>query len=202
MKRVLTAVLALVMLLSLAACGNTSTPSTNEPANGENAAPAPEAPEASAPAQYYNTYMSADPTSMDISRISDSYSSGVVNNVMESLVRMGEKDGNYVIIPGDAQTWESNAEGTVWTFHLGNNTWSDGQPVTAHDYVYSLRRSANPETGCPNEYFLLPVAGYNEVRDGAALETLGVKALDDKTLEVTLSYPVPSFLEMCCGTVY
>ena len=198
MKRALTAVLALVMLLTLAACGNTaapSTPSATEGVNGENAAPA-------ATAQYYNTYMSADPTSMDISRISDSYSSGVVNNVMESIVRMGEKDGNYVIIPGDAQTWESNAEGTVWTFHLGNNTWSDGQPVTAHDYVYSLRRSANPETGCPNEYFLLPVAGYNEVRDGAPLETLGVKALDDKTLEVTLSYPVPSFLEMCCGTVY
>lgn len=185
MKRALSIVLALVMLLTLAACGNESSSGGEENT-----------------AMYYNTYMTADPTSMDISRISDSYSSGIVNNVMESIVRMGEKDGNYVIIAGDAQTWGSNADGTVWTFHLGDNTWSDGQPVTAHDYVYSLRRSADPATGCPNEYFLLPVAGYQEVRDGAPLETLGVKALDDKTLEVTLSYPVPSFLEMCCGTVY
>ncbi len=188
MKRALTLLLALVMLLTLAACGGGEASEGNE--GGE------------AVAQYYNTYMTADPTSMDISRISDSYSSGVVNNVMESLVRMGEENGNYKIIPGDAQTWESNETGTVWTFHLGNNTWSDGKEVTAHDYVYSLQRSANPETGCPNEYFLLPVAGYQEVRDGASLDTLGVKALDDKTLEVTLSYPVPSFLEMACGTVY
>ena len=187
MKRALSVVLAVVMLLTLVGCGGEEKPSNEDPATS---------------AQYYNTYMTADPTSMDISRISDSYSSGVVNNVMESLVRMGEVDGNYVVIPGDAQTWESNAEGTVWTFHLGDNTWSDGQPVTAQDYVYSLQRSADPATGCPNEYFLLPVAGYQEVRDGASLDTLGIKALDEKTLEVTLSYPVPSFLEMACGTVY
>ena len=191
MKKALSLILVLVMLLTLAACGGESGNDETKGAEGGNSA-----------VQYYNTYMTADPTSMDISRISDSYSSGIVNNVMESIVRMGEVDGNYKIIPGDAESWESNAEGTVWTFHLGNNTWSDGQPVTAQDYVYSLQRSADPATGCPNEYFLLPVAGYQEVRDGASLDTLGVKALDEKTLEVTLSYPVPSFLEMCCGTVY
>ena len=163
MKRALSVILALVMLLTLVGCGNESGNEGTQPAaSGE------------AVAQYYNTYMTADPTSMDISRISDSYSSGIVNNVMESLVRMGEVDGNYVIIAGDAQPWESNAEGTVWTFHLGDNTWSDGQPVTAQDYVYSLRRSADPATGCPNGYFQLPVAGYNEVRDGGSLENLGV----------------------------
>ena len=191
MKKALSLVLVLVMLLTLAACGGESGTDETKGAEGNESA-----------VQYYNTYMTADPTSMDISRISDSYSSGIVNNVMESIVRMGEVDGNYKIIPGDAESWGSNAEGTVWTFHLGNNTWSDGQPVTAQDYVYSLQRSADPATGCPNEYFLLPVAGYQEVRDGASLDTLGVKALDEKTLEVTLSYPVPSFLEMCCGTVY
>lgn len=202
MKKLTAMLLALAMVLSLVACGGNNAnngnstkdnTSTNTPADDSNTPAA---------AQYYNTYMSSDPTSMDISRISDSYSSGVVNNVMESLVRMGEKDGNYEVIPGDAQTWESNEDGTVWTFHLGDNTWSDGQPVTAQDYVYSLQRSADPATGCPNDYFLMPLEGYYEVRDGASLDTLGVKALDDKTLEITLSYPVPSFLEMACGTVY
>lgn len=201
MKKLVAMLLALVMVFALVACGgnNAGNGSTNK---NNTTTTTPSDSTTPAGAQYYNTYLSADPTSMDISRISDSYSSGVVNNVMESLVRMGETDGNYEIVPGDAQTWESNEDGTVWTFHLGDNTWSDGQPVTAQDYVYSLQRSADPATGCPNDYFLMPLEGYYDVRDGAALETLGVKALDEKTLEITLSYPVPSFLEMACGTVY
>lgn len=198
MKKFLALILAAMMVASMAACGSSEETNTNTESTGNNTEST-----TTAAAQYYNTYMSSDPTSMDISRISDSYSSGVVNNVMEPLVRMGEtEDGNYVIKPGDAATWESNDDATVWTFHLGDNTWSDGQPVTAHDYVYSLQRSADPATGCPNEYFLEPIAGYYEVRDGASLDTLGVKALDDKTLEITLSHPVPSYLDMCCGSVY
>lgn len=201
MKKLTAMLLALAMVLSLVACGGNNANNGNT-TKDNTATTTPDSGATATGAQYYNTYMSSDPTSMDISRISDSYSSGVVNNVMESLVRMGEKDGNYEVIPGDAQTWESNEDGTVWTFHLGDNTWSDGQPVTAQDYVYSLQRSADPATGCPNDYFLMPLEGYYEVRDGASLDTLGVKALDDKTLEITLSYPVPSFLEMACGTVY
>lgn len=198
MKKFLALILAAMMVASMAACGSSEETNTNTESTGNNTEST-----TTAAAQYYNTYMSADPTSMDISRISDSYSAGVINNVMEPLVRMGEtEDGNYVIEPGDAATWESNDDATVWTFHLGDNTWSDGQPVTAHDYVYSLQRSADPATGCPNEYFLEPIAGYYEVRDGASLDTLGVKALDDKTLEITLSHPVPSYLDMCCGSVY
>ena len=198
MKKFLALILAAMMVASMAACGSSEETNTNTESTGNNTEST-----TTAAAQYYNTYMSADPTSMDISRISDSYSAGVINNVMEPLVRMGETaDGNYVIEPGDAATWESNDDATVWTFHLGDNTWSDGQPVTAHDYVYSLQRSADPATGCPNEYFLEPIAGYYEVRDGASLDTLGVKALDDKTLEITLSHPVPSYLDMCCGSVY
>ena len=201
MKKIVAMLLALVMVFALVACGSNNAGTTNN--GGTTTTPTtPDDSTATPAAQYYNTYLSADPTSMDISRISDSYSNSVVNNVMESLVRMGEKDGNYEIIPGDAATWESNEDGTVWTFHLNDNTWSDGKPVTAQDYVYSLQRSADPATGCPNEYFLMPLAGYQEVRDGAALDTLGVKALDEKTLEITLSYPVPSFLEMMPGTVY
>lgn len=191
MKRVLCAMFALIILLTLAACQpeDTNPTADNRPT---------EAPDLS----YYNTYLTADPTSVDISRISDAYSSTLVKNVMESLVRMGEVNGNYKILPGDALTWGVNADSTVWTFHLGNNTWSDGVAVTAQDYVYSLQRSADPATDCPNEYFLLPIAGYQDVRNGAPPERLGVEALDDKTLQITLSYPVPSFLEMACDTIY
>lgn len=204
MKKFLSVFLAAMMLASMAACSgktneenkapestNPSTENTTTPSESTSSGP-----------QYYNTYLSADPTSMDISRVSDSYSSTVTNQIMEGLVRLEEKDGEYVIAPGDAQTWESNEDGTVWTFHLGNNKWQDGQEVSAQDYVYSLQRSADPATGCPNEYFLVPLVGYDEVRDGADVSSLGVKALDEKTLEITLAYPVPSFLEMCSGTIY
>ena len=204
MKRVWCILLTLVMLLSLAACGGNNSGSNGNQSNSGNNAGAPQSSgDASTAAEYYNTYISADPTSMDISRVSDSYSSTIINNVMEGLVRLGESDGNYTMMPGDAQTWELSEDGMVWTFHLGDNKWSDGEPVTAQDYVYSLQRSVDPATGCPNEWFLYPIAGYDEIRDnGASVDTLGVKAIDEKTLEITLAFPMPSFLEMLSGTIY
>ena len=204
MKRVWCILLTLVMLLSLAACGGNNSGSNGNQSNSGNNAGAPQSSgDASTAAEYYNVYISADPTSMDISRVSDSYSGTIINNVMEGLVRLGEEDGNYTMMPGDAQTWELSEDGMVWTFHLGDNKWSDGEPVTAQDYVYSLQRSVDPATGCPNEWFLYPIAGYDEIRDnGASVDTLGVKAIDEKTLEITLAFPMPSFLEMLSGTIY
>lgn len=201
MKRVWNVILSLAMLLSLAACGNNSGNQNTTLDNVDNIQN--EGDVSTLSAEYYNTYISADPTSMDISRVSDSYSTTVIQNVMEGLVRLGEIDGNYSMMPGDAQSWELSEDGMVWTFHLGDNKWSDGQPVTAQDYVYSLQRSVDPATGCPNEWFLYPIAGYDEIRNnGAAIDTLGVKALDEKTLEITLAFPMPSFLEMLSGTIY
>lgn len=206
MKKALSILLALAMLFAVTACSNNqqgelpkddqkqaagTTQDEQKPAGDEAKDPA-----AQTVAQYYNTYMVADPTSMDISLNADTYSGTVINNVMEGLVRLEEKDGEYHMAPGDAQTWELSADGTVWTFHLGNNKWADGQEVTAQDYVYSLRRSADPATGCPNEFFLTPVKGYKEIKDGASIEELGVKALDDKTLEITLIQPTSYFIDI------
>ena len=140
MRKTLSFLLALVMLLSLAACGGGNTPNNNAPQGGSqdnnNGSNQP-----SGGAQYYNTYLGTDPTSMDISRISDTYSSAIVTNVMEGLVRLGEENGDYVMMPGDAQTWDLSDDGTVWTFDLGGNTGSDGEPVTAEQSVSSLKRS-------------------------------------------------------------
>lgn len=204
MKRVWCMILTIVMLLSLAACGGNNSGSNNNQSNSGNNAGTPQnSGDTTTAAEYYNVYISADPTSMDISRVSDTYSGTIINNVMEGLVRLGESDGNYTMMPGDAQTWELSEDGMVWTFYLGDNKWSDGEPVTAYDYVYSLQRSVDPATGCPNEWFLYPIAGYDEIRNnGASVDTLGVKALDEKTLEITLAFPMPSFLEMLSGTIY
>ncbi|HBB28332.1 MAG TPA: peptide ABC transporter substrate-binding protein [Clostridiales bacterium] len=207
MKKILAIILIFTMCLSIVACSNTDKPvdsgskDSNENVNSdsdENIKPGEPDKE-----QYLNTYLASDPTSLDVSLRSDSYSSTIITNVMEGLVRLEDRDGEYFMAPGDAQTWESNEEGTVWTFHLGDNKWSDGEPVTAQQYVYSLQRSANPATGCPNGWFLSPVLNYDAISKGEMDPSeLGVKAIDEKTLEITLAHTTPAFLEMCNNTIY
>lgn len=215
MKKLLALFMAFAMVISLAACGDGNS-SNNETGGGEaddsssvdteNTGDAEQ--EAAVPGemdaeQYYNTYLGSDPTSLDVSLRTDSYSSTILTNTMEGLVRVEAENDEYVVRPGDAQTWESNEDGTVWTFHLGDNKWSDGEPVTAEQYVYSLQRSADPATGCPNGWFLSPVLNYDAIAAGDMAATeLGVKAVDEKTLEITLSAATPAFLQMINATIY
>lgn len=153
--------------------------------------------------QFINTYMVANPSTLDISLRSDTYANSVIINIMEGLIRMEERDGEYYLGRGDAERWEANEDGTVWTFYLGDNKWEDGKPVTAHDYVYSLKRSSLPETGSPNSYFLAPIKNFTPINEGKMdIDELGVRAIDDKTLEITLSEPAPSFLSMIDATIY
>ena len=71
--------------------------------------------------------------------------------------------------------------------------WSDGQKVTAGDFEYSWKRLANPQTAADYTYMIDMVKGYQEIQDGADPDTLAVKAIDDDTLEITLSYNCPYF---------
>ncbi|WP_226570540.1 oligopeptide ABC transporter substrate-binding protein OppA [Mangrovibacter yixingensis] len=102
-------------------------------------------------------------------------------------------------IPGVAEKWE-NKDFKVWTFHLRKDAkWSNGEPVTAQDFVYSWERLADPKTASPYESYLQygHVANIDDIIAGKkSPDTLGVKALDDHTLEVTLSEPVPYFYKL------
>lgn len=197
LKKSLSLLLVLAMVLSMSACGSSN---KNTSASGNGTSDQAGEPDAE---QYYNTYLSADPTSLDVSLRSDSYSSSIITNVMEGLIRLEDQDGKYVVTAGDAQSWDSNEDGTVWTFHLGDSKWSDGEPVTAEQYVYSLKRSVDPATGCPNGWFLSPILNYDDITNGKMdADKLGVKAIDEKTLEITLSSSTPAFLQMLNGTVY
>ncbi len=102
-------------------------------------------------------------------------------------------------IPGVAEKWE-NKDFKVWTFHLRKDAkWSNGEPVTAQDFVYSWQRLADPKTASPYESYLQygHVANIDDIIAGKkSPDTLGVKALDDHTLEVTLSEPVPYFYKL------
>ncbi|NTU71854.1 MAG: peptide ABC transporter substrate-binding protein [Coriobacteriia bacterium] len=107
------------------------------------------------------------------------------------------------VIPAAAESWTPNADGSVWTFVLNKNgKFADGTPVKASDFIYSWNRIANPKTKNtltkevdPSviSYHLMPVKGFDEVQAGKATEMSGLKAIDDYTLEVTLSYAFADF---------
>lgn len=122
--------------------------------------------------------------------------SNVMRNLLEGLV---ETDNNGQLVPGVAQQWQSEDE-RIWTFTLRDDArWSNGQPVTAQDFVYSWQRLADPKTASPYASYLQAahVANVDAILSGkAAPAELGVKALDDRHLQVTLSEPVPYFVAM------
>ena len=191
-KRILAVMLAGAMMLSMAACGGESKEESNAQTSAEQKTIDGNVLDAE---QYFNGYLSADPTTLDGVIGNDSIGGGVLNNVMEPLTRLAEKDGKNIREGAGAESWESNEDGTVWTFHLRENTWSDGQPVKAQDYVYSIVRTLTPETGSPNSYLLTCVKNANAVLAGEMDPSeLGVKAIDDKTVEFTLEQPTPYFL--------
>lgn len=127
--------------------------------------------------------------------VEDVDTSSVVRALFEGLYNSGA-DGNPV--PGVAESHEVNDDNTVYTFKLRENAkWSNGDPVTAHDFVYAWQRAVNPETASNYAYFvgLVGVVNADDIVAGnKPVEELGVKAIDDKTLEVTLSFSSPWFI--------
>jgi peptide/nickel transport system substrate-binding protein len=94
-------------------------------------------------------------------------------------------------------TWDVSEDGKVYTFHLNEDAlWHDGEPVTAKDVVYTFKLTASAESG--SVYFdkVANVVGAQEYRDGQAEEIEGIKVLDDKTVEVSLINPSPSFVSV------
>lgn len=123
---------------------------------------------------------------------------------LETLVRyVTNEDGLAVVEPGIAESWEVSDDGLVWTFHLRKDAiWDDDVPVTAHDFVFTYRMMATPEIGSTNAHLFDDVilnfteAHYDE---GKKPEDIGVKAIDDYTLEFTLIKPCAYFPELLNG---
>jgi oligopeptide transport system substrate-binding protein len=143
----------------------------------------------------YNRGSAAEPETVDPHKTSTVYEAHVLRDLFEGLVM---QDAKAELIPGVAESWTVSDDGKTYTFKLRENaTWSDGSPVTAEDFVYSFRRLEDPATGAEYASMLYPIANAEEVNSGKAKpEDLGVKAVDARTLEVTLKAPTPYFLEM------
>ena len=100
-------------------------------------------------------------------------------------------------MPGAAERWEVSEDGKTWTFYLRQGLeWSDGTPVTAEDFLHSLRRTLNPQTAASLAHFLYPIRNAKAVNRGEKpLSALGVEAKDARTLVVELETPYPFFAE-------
>lgn len=139
-------------------------------------------------------------TSLDPHKVDGVPESTIIRNLLEGLVLT---DPTGKVIPGVAVSWD-NQDFKVWTFHLREDAqWSNGDPVTAQDFVYSWQRLTDPKTASPYSSYLqyAHVENAEDIVNGKkAPDTLGVKAIDDHTLQVTLTEAVPYFPEMLFHT--
>ncbi len=136
---------------------------------------------------------SAEPKSLDIHLVTGVIESKVLDALFEGLVA-NDPVSDDATPPGAAASWEHNADMTEWTFHLQPaGKWSDGKPVTARDFVFSYHRMLHPDLGAPYAEMLYFITGAEEFNRGtlADFSQVGVKALDDLTLQVKLREPVP-----------
>jgi oligopeptide transport system substrate-binding protein len=180
------AVVAVVALVLAAGCGGGG---EDNKAAGENGTPAAN--------QVLKMAWGAEPPSLDPGLATDTTSSNVLLNVMDPLVKLGD---DLEPVPALAESW--NVNGKVVTFHLRDDgRWTNGDPVTARDFEYSWKRTLDPRLAADYAYQLYGIVGaeaYNNAKPAqtAALrDKVGVKALDDRTLQVTLTSEQPWFVQ-------
>lgn len=136
--------------------------------------------------------ISAKVSTLDPHNSSAQWENIIIGDMFIGLTTDGA-DGEPV--PGMARSWEVDETGTVWTFHLGDYVWSDGEPVTAYDFEYAFQRLQDPITASQYASMLWLVQNAEQVNNGEMPpESLGAKALDDKTFQLTLNHPAPYLL--------
>lgn len=136
-----------------------------------------------------------DPDSLDPHKAIGTSSSILIYDLFEGLVSV---DARGELVPGAASEWKVDATQKIYTFTLRPDLkWSDGKPLTAADFEYSMRRLMLPETAARYASFLYPIRNARAVNTGRAPpESLGVKALDPRTLRIELEVPAPQLTEL------
>ena len=133
-----------------------------------------------------------DPVSLDPHKTTLVNDFRILQDMFTGLLQY---DADSQPVPGLATTWETSADGLTWTFHLRESKWSDGAPLTADDFVYSLRRILEPKTASEYAYLLYVIRNGEAVNSGKLPPTaLGVAAPDARTLRIQLDHPTPYLL--------
>nr|WP_321269187.1 ABC transporter substrate-binding protein [uncultured Tolumonas sp.] len=200
--------IAITSAMMLAGCGDNGSKPAEKPATPEKSAATTSAPTASqskdqvklAAVQELVKGNGAEPASLDPEKTEGVPEANIQRDLFEGLVTT---DATGKIRPGVAESWETK-DNKVFTFHLRKTAkWSNGDPVTANDFVYSFRRLADPKTASPYAYFLDSGSVLNAgaiMAGKAPVDSLGVKAIDDYTLEITLANPLSYFVDMVAHT--
>ncbi|EJR55891.1 hypothetical protein IIM_00983 [Bacillus cereus VD107] len=177
-------VMALVTSLFLTACTNKANKSDTE-----------------AQKQVLNLTVSEEIPSLDTAKTMDGTSAHVMQNIFEGLYVLDDQDNP---IPAVAKSFERSEDGKKYTFDLRKDAkWSNGDPVTANDFMFAWRRAVSHETASQYAYMLFYIKNAKEINKGAIPPNeLGVKVVDDYTLEVELEQPTPYFLQLLALPIY
>ena len=193
----------------LAGCGGGT---TSTPAPAETGSAAPESTAPATTANEITVNIASEPQTIDPALNSAVDGAIMINHMFEGLMRWVDSgvetagsDGtctNAELSYGQAESYDkvTNEDGTVtYTFHLRDGImWSDGQPVTANDFVFSWQRLVSPETAADYSYMIDCVVNANAIMNGELEPSeLGVSAPDDKTFVVTITSDLPYFTEIC-----
>jgi len=160
------------------------------------------APDASkdAQAQVLTRSLGGQPGSLDPHRAEDAYSYDVLRDLYEGLTTSGPTGE---VLPGAAESWQVDGDGKRYTFRLRKDAaWSNGDPVTAGDFVAAFRRVMNPATASGAADLLRSIVNAPAILGGnLSPDQLGVRAIDDRTLEISLSQSLPYFPDILTNTV-
>lgn len=195
MKKALALVLALTMAMSLAACGGTPAPASSGGTGSAANVDAAMYPGTSEPDTVV-VNITSEPPEMNSITTTDATAINLMRHVGEGLTAL---DASNKAVPGVAESWTTSEDGLTWTFNLRKDSvWSNGEPVTAHDFVFSITRLFTPEAVAPYAgTWATYIKGAAELLSGeGTAEGLGVKAVDDYTLEITLNAPCSYFANL------
>lgn len=144
---------------------------------------------------------SSEPGSLDPALAQGTHESWILENVFEGLMTFDE---NGELVPGMAEDYEISEDGLTYTFTIRDGvTWSNGDPVTAEDFEYTWKRALDPELAADYAHILYYIKGGEAYNTGeGSRDDVAVKALDEKTLEVTLESPTAYFLELTAFYTY
>jgi oligopeptide transport system substrate-binding protein len=136
----------------------------------------------------------AEPETLDPHKATGVPEANILFDLHEGLLTLSDMS---TPTPGVAEKWEISDDGKTYTFHLrANAKWSNGDPVTAEDFVYSLRRAVDPKTASEYAPILEPIVNAKAITDGTEKDVtkLGVEAVDAHTLKISLTAPAPHIL--------
>lgn len=216
MKRILSAAMAAAMTLTMvmSGCGNSNTTSstaskadtdTSSTASVTSAADTGADNGENLAADQILTVHQSEIRTWDTTQCGDTGSGTMLAHTTEGLFRYKyDETGAAVMEKAGCTDYTISDDGLVYTFTLRENTWSDGQPVTANDYVYAVKRLLNPDLAAAYAFFATGLVGGDAYNAGETddFSTVGVKAVDDMTVEYTLAQPDSTFLAKLGATVF